>query len=329
MQRRVYYGVVRLMSMLLVVATLPSVSRGQVVVIDASKDNTLYESVTGALSNGIGEFFLAGRTNQAAESIRRGLLAFNVAARIPANATITNATLTLSMSKTIGGNQTVNLHRASADWGEGTSDAGGNEGSGAPSTTNDATWLHRFFNATLWGTAGGSFSATPSASQTVGGIAFYTWGSTAGMVSDVQQWLNSPSTNFGWVILCNETAGGTAKRFDTRENTTAANRPKLTVTYTTPNTVDEIVPNTFALHQNFPNPFNPATNITFELAARSRATLKIFNLLGQELATLVDAVHAPGSHTVVWNAAEMSSGVYVYRLEAEGRVATRKLVLAR
>jgi hypothetical protein len=301
----------------------------QQVVLGASKDNTLVESATGNLSNGAGEFFFAGRTNQSTGSIRRGVIAFNIAGSIPGNATITGVTLTLSMSKTVSGNNTVSLHRATADWGQGTSNAGGNEGGGAPATTNDATWLHRFFNTQFWTTPGGTYASTPSASQTVGAIGFYTWGSTAAMVSDVQQWLTSPSSNFGWVIIGNESAPGTSKRFDTRENKIGANQPKLTVTYTVPNSVEEQNAVTFVLHQNYPNPFNPVTTIGFELAKAGRVSLKIFNLLGQEAATLVDEERSAGSHTVEWDAANFSTGVYVYRLQAGGTVATRKLVLAR
>jgi hypothetical protein len=88
-------------------------------------------------------------------------------------------------------------------------------------------------------------------------------------------------------------------------------------------------PSHLRLHQNYPNPFNPATTIRFELAEKSRTSLKIFNLLGQEVATLVNATLPAGAHDVQWNAAEMSSGVYVYRLEANREIATRKLVLTR
>lgn len=297
--------------------------------IGASKDNTLYENASGATSNGAGEHFFVGRTNQGSGSIRRGIIAFNIVGSVPANATITGVTLTLNMSKTNAGAQTVTLHRVGANWGEGTSDAGGNEGGGAPATTNDATWIHRFFSDSTWAGPGGQYIPTPRASLSVGGVASYTWVSTAGMVSDVQQWLNTPSTNFGWVVLGNESAGATAKRFDSKENGTTANRPILTVTYTTPNAVDENQPHAFALHQNYPNPFNPATTITFQLASRSQASLRIFNLLGQEIATLVNAELPTGPHSFRWNAEGFSSGVYVYQLEAEGFLATRKLVLTR
>ncbi len=203
-----------------------------IVTIGAGKDNTLIESPTGSLSNGAGQFFFAGKTAQQSNALRRGVIAFDIAANVPAGATINSVSLRLNMSKTLPGSQTVELRRLTGNWGEGTSDAGGNEGAGAPATTNDATWIHRFFNTSTWTAAGGDFVATVSASVSVGDVAAYTWGSTAQMVADVQGWLNSPANNFGWIVLGNEAAASSAKRFDTKENLMAANRPALTIDYT-------------------------------------------------------------------------------------------------
>ena len=116
-----------------------------------------------------------------------------------------------------------------ADWGEGTSVAPGEEGTGAPATTNDATWRHRFFDTIFWTTQGGDFSGTVSASQSVGAVGDYVW-SSAPMVADVQSWLDNPANNFGWLVLGDESAIETAKRFDTRESTIP---PVLTINYTT------------------------------------------------------------------------------------------------
>ena len=128
--------------------------------------------------------------------------------------------------------QNVELHKLLADWGEGTSDASGEEGTGAPATTNDATWRHRFYDTIFWTTQGGDFSNTVSASQSVGAIGDYTW-SSAQMVADVQSWLDNPAGNFGWLVLGNESANTTAKRFDTRESSSP---PVLTIEYTPPAT---------------------------------------------------------------------------------------------
>jgi hypothetical protein len=227
-----HFPVLRCSVVLCLALIVPSVEGQTQVTINALKDNTLYESATGALSNGAGQHFFAGRTAQASGSIRRGLVAFNITGSIPSGATITNVTLSLNMSQTSSGNQTVDLHRVLANWGEGTSQASGNEGGGAPATTGDATWLHTFYNTSFWSAAGGDYSSTVSASQTVGTLGSYTWGSTSAMVADVQAWLNTPSSNFGWILVGNESAASTSKRFDTRENADSTNWPRLVVTYT-------------------------------------------------------------------------------------------------
>jgi hypothetical protein len=119
-----------------------------------------------------------------------------------------------------------------ADWGEGASNAtGGGGGSGAPAAAGDATWLHTFFNTATWTTAGGDFLGASSATTAVGGVANYTWTSPQ-LAADVQSWLAAPATNFGWLLLGNEAVNQTVKRFDTRENATAAFRPVLSVDYT-------------------------------------------------------------------------------------------------
>jgi hypothetical protein len=197
------------------------------VTLEALKDNTMY-SESGSESNGAGDHFFAGRTNT--DSLRRALIAFPIADSIPECATITGVTLTLHMSRTTSGSQAVDLHRLLADWGEGTSHAPGQEGKGAAATTNDATWDNTFFPGSFWANPGGDFSPTVSGSQAVGGIGFYSW-SDPQMVADVQMWLDGPGGNFGWILIGNEIANHTAKRFDSRTNTTVANRPMLVVDY--------------------------------------------------------------------------------------------------
>ncbi|MCH8311008.1 MAG: DNRLRE domain-containing protein, partial [Chloroflexi bacterium] len=115
----------------------PSVST-QSVTVGPSKDNTLYESSTGALSNGAGQYMFVGNT--AGSNSRRALIAFDLSG-MPDGATINSVTLTLNMSKTSSGAQTVELHRLASDWGEGSSKAGGKQGAGIAPETGDATWV--------------------------------------------------------------------------------------------------------------------------------------------------------------------------------------------
>lgn len=200
------------------------------IVVTPTKDNTIYESTAGNSSNGAGDYFFVGK-NERSPTIRRGLIAFDLAGKLPAGATLISATLQLQMSKSSAGATAVSLHRLLANWGEGSSNAGGNEGGGGTAATGDATWLHTFFNTTLWQTAGGDFAATASATTTVAGIGFYTWTSPA-LLADVQSWLETPANNFGWAMRGDEASAGTAKRFDSKENPTVANRPQLTLVYT-------------------------------------------------------------------------------------------------
>lgn len=203
-------------------------ARANTVSITPSKDNTLYQYIPadGDRSNGVGLHFFTGETGMG--ELRRGVLAFDVAAHIPAGSTITAVSLTLNMSRTPSATAyTTELHKLLADWGEGTSHAPGEEGDGAPATPNDATWRHRFFDTIFWTTQGGDFSPTVSASQSVGPLGMYTW-SSAQMTADVQSWLDSPSSNFGWLVLGDESAIATSKRFDTRES---ASPPILTIEF--------------------------------------------------------------------------------------------------
>ena len=89
----------------------------------------------------------------------------------------------------------------------------------------------------------------------------------------------------------------------------------------------EIQPTGFELFQNYPNPFNPRTTISWQLAVDSYVQLKIYNINGEEVATLLSAFLHSGFHSVEWDASDVASGVYLYRLEAGGYVETKKMVL--
>jgi len=88
-------------------------------------------------------------------------------------------------------------------------------------------------------------------------------------------------------------------------------------------------PTQFALGQNFPNPFNPSTTIRFAIPSTEFVTLKIFDLLGREISTLVHDRVSPGEYSVAWNAAGRASGVYYYKLETASAVLVKKMILLR
>ncbi len=93
---------------------------------------------------------------------------------------------------------------------------------------------------------------------------------------------------------------------------------------------DDAVPATFTVYQNHPNPFNPSTQISFALPKAQKVTLKVFDLTGREVATLLQNEHRPaGVHEVIFEAGQLASGVYLYRLQAGEWVETRRMVLIR
>jgi hypothetical protein len=196
----------------------------------AEKDNTLYEDEEDDLSNGAGDHLFTGLTNT--PLIRRAVIKFDIDGAIPADATIDSVQLTLNVSRNNNSTpEDTSLHRLNSDWGEGESNAPEREGGGAPAEIGDATWQHTFYDNSFWSTPGGDFVAGVSASILVGVTGGYTWGSTAGMVADVQQWLDQPASNFGWVIIGNESGSATSKRFDSRE-ILDGNTPGLEVRFT-------------------------------------------------------------------------------------------------
>ena len=203
----------------------------ETLVVNPSKDNTLYESTGAQLSNGQGIYMFVGLTGSGGS--RRGLVAFDLSA-IPANATVTDVSLSLFLSRprSDATAETIDLFKVVQDWGEGNSNAGSPGGGGAPAQAGDATWLNNFFNTSLWTTPGGDTASSVSASTAVSANNRpYTW-SGSGMVADVQSWVANPASNFGWMLAGNEASQQSAQRFHTGENTN--NKPQLTVTYTLP-----------------------------------------------------------------------------------------------
>ena len=89
------------------------------------------------------------------------------------------------------------------------------------------------------------------------------------------------------------------------------------------------IPETFHLAQNYPNPFNPSTQINYSLQTSAIVSLKIYDLLGNEVQALVDAFHLEGTYSVTFDAGDLASGVYFYKLEASDFVASKKMLLIR
>jgi hypothetical protein len=88
------------------------------------------------------------------------------------------------------------------------------------------------------------------------------------------------------------------------------------------------IPGKISLAQNYPNPFNPSTTIEFGLPQAARATIDVYNLYGQRVATLIDAQRSAGAYKVSWDAEDLPSGTYMYQLRVDGSVVqTHAMVL--
>lgn len=295
------------------------------VTLEPSKDNTLFQNSAGSLSNGAGEHLFAGTTNGGA--IRRAVFAFDLAGAVPEGAEVQSVSLDLNMSRTISGDHTVSVHRLTADWGEADSHAGGEEGGGAEAVEGDATWIHRMFDTEEWASPGGDFDETASATLTVDAVGRYTV-SSAEMADDVRSWLSDPSSNFGWILIGDEDADATAKRFDSREHASAANRPQLTITYTTGTATERPdLPGTLRLSGNYPNPFARSTTIRFEVDHPQDVRLTLYDALGREARSLLESFVHAGPQGVTVSAEGLPAGTYFYCFAGMGSSCGRMTVL--
>jgi autotransporter-associated beta strand protein len=207
-----------------------SAAPGGIVSIHPSQDNSIYADKD-ANSNALGSLFAGDAGSLTGGSPRRALLQFDIAASIPAGSVINSVSLGLTLIKTRDlGTSDFELHALSKSWGEGTSIG---SGSGAAATTGDATWTFSHYNTVLWAVTGGDFGATSGTAAIGNAIGPYTVGSQPGLVADVQHWLDSPASNFGWVLKgSNESVSFTAREFGSKENLTQTSRPTLTVDFT-------------------------------------------------------------------------------------------------
>lgn len=214
--------------------------RAEQLTLTTSRDSTLIEVPTSGsaqLSNGSGPSLFVGRTNQnPGTARRRGLLYFDLSAIMPGSQ-INSVTLTLHVTQglTNAAHPSMELFALLAEFGEAGSFAAG--GAGDAAQAPDATWFYNQFATSPWTTAGGDFGAAASASASVApGMTVVTW-TGAGLVNDVQNWVDGLQENFGWLLRGNEAQSGSARGFGTRENPNAALRPELTIDYTPPSVV--------------------------------------------------------------------------------------------
>mgnify|MGYP002628411444 CR=1 FL=1 len=216
--------------------------------LGAEKDNSIF-SENLSKSNGAGPSIFVGRIARGA-TFRRGLVKFDLSS-LPANAEI--ETIELNLSVFMSARNTItkhrfDIHRLINDWGEANSSG---SGGGAAAQTNDATWGSNFYNNSNWTNLGGDFEASISASDSV---FFSQAGHTAswssiGMIADLNYWRKNPSSNFGWVLIGDESLDSSAKAFFSKEAASFYEpfKPKLKITYSLPSdrtiVLNEVNPN--------------------------------------------------------------------------------------
>ncbi|HEB52194.1 MAG TPA: DNRLRE domain-containing protein [bacterium] len=223
--------------LLALAACAMSLSAQTTISLIADKDTTLYEDPTGSLANGAGTGIFIGRVGfNGGGAKRRALVHFDVAGSVPAGARIVSATFELfaAQSSAFLPIQT-DAHRVTQDWSEGSVIAPGQGGAGGPSAPGEATWLHTNYPNAFWATAGGDFAPTPSFSFGLPGIGQVSTEPLPGLVADVQDWLDNPAGNFGWLLKTDELQMSTARRCNSRE--AAGMQPKLNITYMMPGDV--------------------------------------------------------------------------------------------
>ena len=145
----------------------------------------------------------------------------------------------------------------------------------------------------------------------------------------VQFWYAHPDSNFGLYGHCaNTTATNGAVEFNSSRFGTSADRPKLTITYTTTDVKSEgaLLPSDFRL-EAYPNPFNPTTNISYTLEKSGWILLNVIDLNGRIVDRLVNSYQSMGEHHIQWNADRFSSGIYVVSLASGEKRAAKKVVL--
>jgi hypothetical protein len=133
---------------------------------------------------------------------------------------------------------------------------------------------------------------------------------------------DAPPTDHAWRLSFNSSTGNFVENFSHNPNFTDINWTNVT------GVLDEIVsvPNEYTLLQNYPNPFNPSTNIAFNLTESGFTTLKIYDILGQEVATLLNQELSAGIHNINFDASGLQSGTYIYRIQANNYTDTKKMI---
>ena len=302
-----------------------------VVTLDAVDDATLYESSQGNIANSKGQYIFIGKTNNG--DLRRTLIRFNLSTEIPSDATIDSVFLYLSMNKTQNAAQDLKIYPVLGAWAEGTSDASSNEGKGTSATDGDPTWTYRVYPDTLWNNEGGDIGEEILFEGSIQGSGSYSLEGTDDFTTLFNQWRKGDMPNYGMMLIGNEDSQNrSSKRFASAQFSGSANRPSLTVYGTYNNSTNneeeaKLQKKTFSLAPNYPNPFNPSTNIAFTLAQAEPVELTVYNQLGMPVQKLLQEYRNAGTYTIQFDAANLPSGLYFYQLKTSNGTLTRSMSL--
>jgi len=209
---------------------------GSTVTLVADRDATLFEPQVEETASGSGEHLFAGRVNATGGGTRRRALLHFPVEVIPCGSTIITVTVTLHPTGGQATPQSVALHRCLSDWGEGASSSEG--GGGAPPEPGDATWSKRFWPDIEWSVSGGFHIISPS-SQAISNFSQpVDFESSPALVADVQSWVDDPTSNFGWIVIGDESTVQTTRRFASRESADPELLPVLSITFVPPSVAD-------------------------------------------------------------------------------------------
>ena len=213
----------------LVSSTLPLAGE-EMVTLEPIADASIFEEFT-TNASGKDPVLYVGMTQFG--DARRALLKFDLSS-IPADAQVKSASLTFHIDRSRGANDLHGLHRATMQWSEGpaVSPDPGAGGMGVSAASGDVTWSHAIFSGQTWSATGGDFETLPSATAAFGAEGTTALLTGAGLVADVQAFIEDSAMNHGWVLLGNEAGNFNARRLTSREAATPSLRPALAITYT-------------------------------------------------------------------------------------------------
>jgi len=301
----------------LFVLTLPALPQTQELDVIASKDNSIFEE--DELSNGAGDYIFTGKTKNG--NLRRALVQFDLSGEVPEGVSIDSAHLILRPSKVKTSGTTVKVFKVLTEWGEGNSDADGQEGQGIAAAQNDATWTQANTGGSSWIKPGGDFEMEASATTIVNPNTNSVF-SSSGISADVSAWIDAPESNFGWIVIGDESTTSTAIRFYSRENLELDFRPTLRLFYQGTTSTDRRFDNDPGILV-FSQPRNGPVIVRSE-AELGSASVNIFSVTGRLMHA---SEYTIGSGENILDSEIVDPGVYIYQISVSDKIFSGKFII--